>query len=359
MAITTGVYTTRETLKRALDIGETARNNRNIDRCIESAARMIDGMCHRIFYPRVDTKYFDWPNFGQRAVPWRLWLDDTELISITQVMSGGVTIPGANINLEPNRTGPPYDRLEIDISSQSAFSSGSTYQNSVAITGLWGYTDAESSVGTLAEVLDTVETGIDVDGPTSSEIGVGSILRIDSERMIVTGRNQLSTGQTLGGTGLTNNKNDVTVPVANGTQFAIEELITLDSERMLIVDIAGNNLTVIRAYDGSTLATHANGAAIYAPRTLVVTRGALGTTAATHSISATINRWDAPPGIRQLNTAQAIHELMQEQTGWFRTMSASSNFGGASRRAATMEALNDLRNTVYQQYGRKARTRTI
>lgn len=357
MAINSGVYTTRETLKRALDIEETARNSRNIDRAIESAARRIDGLCHRIFYPRIETKYFDWPN-GQNAVPWRLWLDDTELISVTTFTSGGTVIPAANYNLESSRVGPPYNRVEVDISTSSALSSGSTPQQAIAILGLWGYTNDEVTVGVTVEAMDASETGLDVDAATSAEVGVGSLLRLDDERLLVTNRQQLATGQTLVA-GLTTAKNDVSISVASGAAFAIDELITIDSERMLIVDITGNTLTVIRSYDGSVLATHAIGATIYAPRTLTVKRGAFGTTAATHALGATINMWYPPPSVRQLNTAEAIHELMQEQTGWFRTMSASSNFGGTARRAATIEALVDLRDQVYQAYGRKARTRTI
>lgn len=358
MSITTGVYTTRETIKRGLDISSTARNDKQIDRCIESAARRVDGLCHRVFYPHYDTKYFDWPN-DQRALPWRLWLDDTELISATTVTSGGVTIPSTNYNLESNRVGPPYDRLEVITSTSSALSAGSTSQRSIAITGLWGYDLTEDTVGTAAEAMDASETGLDVDAATSADIGVGTILRIDSERLLVSGRSQLNTGQTLGGSGLTTGKNDVTVPVGSGAAFAIDEIITIDSERMLIVDITGNNLTVIRAYDGTILATHAAATAIYALRTLTVVRGAFGTTAAAHSSGASILAWRPPAGIRQLNTAEAIHELMQEQTGWFRTMSASSNFGGTAKRSASMDAILDLRDQVYRQYGRKARVRSI
>lgn len=357
MAITSGVYTTRETIKRALDISTTARNDRQIDRCIQSGARRIDGLCHRIFYPHLDTKYFDWPN-NQEAVPWRLWLGETELISASTVTSGGVTVPPGNYNLEPNRTGPPYNRLEINISSSSALSSGSTYQQAIGITGLWGYHDEDYPVGTLSEALDASETAIDVNTAAASDIGVGSILRIDEERLLVTERSPLDTGQNLGAP-LASNKNDVGVQVADGTQFTKDEIITVDSERMLIVEITGNLLTVLRSYDGSVLAAHSLGADIYASRTLTVRRAAFGSTAATHADGAQIALWEAPAGILQLNTAEAIHELMQEQTGWFRTMSASSNFGGTARRAATIEALVDLRESVYQQYGRKARTRSI
>lgn len=358
MAVISAVYATREMLKRALDIGESARTNNNIDRALQSSARVVDGKCHRTFYPHTATKYFDWPNL-QGAASWRLWLDETELISATTVSSGGTAIPTANYNLEPNRIGPPYNRLEINIGTSSAFGGGSTPQRDVTITGLWGHTNDESNLGITSEALDATETGIDVPGAVSAEVGVGSILRIDSERVIVSNRTSLDTTQNLGGSGLTNNKSDVTVAVGDGTQFAVDELITIDAERMLVVDITGNNLTVIRAYDGTVLAAHTATTDIYAPRSLTVVRGALGTTAATHSSGATVYRWDPPSGIQLLNLAEAIHTLMQEQTGWFRTMSASSNFGGTARRAATIEALIDQRDVQYAQYGRKARTRAI
>jgi hypothetical protein len=358
MTITTPVYTTREIIKRALDQGEISRNNRNIDRCIESASRNAEGLCHRIFYPRIATKYFDWPN-DQGTLPWRLWLDDQDLISVTTLSSGGTTIPAANYNLEPNTTGPPYTRLEINIGTSSAFGGGSTHQRDITITGLWGSTDDHVSTGTVAEALDATETGVDVSAAASVDIGVGSILKVDTERMLVTDRAQLSTGQTVGGTGLTTNKNSQALTVADGTQFAVDEALLIESERVLVTDIAGNVLTVERAFDGSTIAAHAAGVTIYAPRTLTVTRGALGSTAATHLTGATVSVWRPPMPVRQYVAAEAIHELMQEQTGWFRTMSASSIFGGTAKRAATIEALIDYRDQLYQTHGRKARTRAI
>lgn len=358
MAITTGVYTTRETVQRALDQGEVLRNNRNIDRCIESASRSIEGICHRIFYPHIDTKFFDWPN-GQGAPAWRVWLDDCDLIAITALVSGGTTISSTDYLLEPNRTGPPYRRLEINIGTSASFGGGSTYQRDITVTGLWGYHDDHAAVGTLTEALDATETAIDVSATASADVGIGSLLKVGTERLLVSDRSQIDTGQNVGGAGLTNAKNAVSLTVADGTQFAAYEVILVESERMLITDIAGNVLTVERAFEGTTIAAHAAGVDIYAPRTLNVVRGAFGSTAATHNSGDSLLAWKVPPGIRQLATAQAIHELMQEQTGWFRTMSASSIFGGTSKRAATTEALLDERELIYRQYGRKARTRTI
>jgi len=352
------VYTTREAIKRALQIGETAENDQEIDRCIASTARIIDGYCHRTFYPMTATRKFDWPSI-QGALPWRLWVDDCDVISVSAISStGGGAIPVGNIFLENNRTGPPYDRIELNLSSASAFGGGNTYQQSILVTGLFGYSNNETAVGTVIEALDASETAIDVDAATSSMVGVGSILRFDDERVIVTERDFLTTGATLAGN-LDGQQKTVTVPVSNGALFARGEVVVLDSESVLVLRVVGNNLTVRRAYDGSVIAAHTSGITIYGPRTLSVQRGALGTTAAVHLTGSTVNRWDPPPGPRQLNNAMAISDLMQEKTGWFRTMSASSNFGGTSRRSATMESIIDLRQQVTQQYGRKARQRTI
>lgn len=358
MAITIPVYTTRETIKRALDQGEVARNNRNIDRCIESASRNVELLCHRTFYPHHDIKYFNWPNV-QGALPWRLWLDDNDIISLEAATSGGRTIPTANILLEPNTSGPPYNRVEINIGTSSAFGGGSTYQQDVALTGLWGWNDDHINGGTTIEALDSSETEVDVDAEVSMQVGVGSILKIDSERMLVTERKQLDTGQTVGGSGLTPSKGDTSLTVQDGSLFEVDETILIQSERVLITEIAGNTLTIERAFEGSTSAAHAAGTAIYAPRTLVVQRGALGSIPAAHASGSSLYIWRVPPGVRQYVTAEAIHELMQEQTGWFRTMSASSIFGGTAKRAATVEALIDLREQTYRTYGRKARTRAI
>ncbi len=358
MAIQEPVYTTRETVKRALDQGEVARNNVNIDRAIESASRNAEGLCHRIFYPRTATKYFDWPN-DQNAPSWRLWLDGNDLISLTSASSGGTAIPTSNLLLEPNQYGPPYTRVEIDIATSSAFGGGSTHQRAITLTGLWGWADDHAAVGTAVEALDASETGLDVNAAASSQIGVGSILKIDSERLLVTDRVQLDTGINVGGVGLTNSKADTALAVSDGTQFAVGEVLLIDSERVLVTDIAGNNLIIERAFDGSNSAAHAIGADVYAPRTLTVTRGALGSTAATHLTAASVAVWKVPLPVRQYVTAEAIHELMQEQTGWFRTMSASSYLGGTSKRAASLEALADYRDQLYRTCGRKARTRTV
>lgn len=352
------MYTTREAVKRALMIAETARNSAEIDRSILSASRLVEGLTHRTFYPLYDTKQFDWPNI-QGALPWRLWLDNMDIISVTVVSStGGGVIPASAIFLEPNGTGPPYSRIEINLSSGSAFGGGSTYQQSILVTGLWGYSNDETTVGLLTGAVDASQSTVDVTAGASSLLGVGSIIHVDDERMIVTGRSQLDTTTTL--TAPVSNAVNVTgIPVSDGTLFTVDEILLVDAEKMLITDIAGNSLLVQRAFDGTTIAAHSANAAVYAPRRLAVQRGALGTTAASHTAGSVVDRWDPPSAIQEYVTAFAISDLMEEQTGWFRTMSASSSAGGAARRPATMVALQDLVTRVDRQYTRKARQRAV
>ena len=346
-------YATREEVKAELDVKETARSNARVDRAIEDASRAVEGLCHRRFYPVQATRLFDWPPRGG-ATPWVLRLNDQELVSVATLASGGVTIASTDYNLEPVNAGPPFNRVEIDLGSDASFGGGDTYQRDVQIAGLFGYRNTETSTGALAEILDDSETAVDVDGATSAAVGVGSILRVDSERMLVTARAQLSTGQTLGGSGLTNQNNAVTVIVASGAAFAAGEVILIDSERMLVEDIAGNALTVRRAWDGSTIAAHSVGATIYAPRTLTVTRGALGTTAATHASGSSVYRFDPPGPVRQLVVAEALTSLLQGRSGYARTAGSGEN-----EREVTGRGLKELRERVYVSHGRKARMRSV
>lgn len=340
---------TREMVKSALDSKETARNNAQIDRAIEAGSRSVEGLLHRRLAPTLATRYFDWPN-QQHAQFYRLYLDENDLISVTSITSGGTTISSSDYFLEPVNTGPPYARLELDLSSTAAFGGGDTHQRNIAITGLWGYSDDSEPAGATAEALDDSETGVDV--TNSALIGVGSILKVDSERLIVTEKSMLTTGQTLQTQVLASVAENV-LAVTTGSAYFVGETILLDSERMLIVDISGNNLVVKRAWDGTILATH-TGSTIYAPRTLTVVRGALGTTAASHLTAATLTKWAPPALVRDLVVAEAINSIQQETSGYARTVGSGDN-----EREIGGSGLIGLRKAVCRAYGRKARIRSV
>lgn len=347
--MTTGWLCTREDVQRAADFKSTARNDAQVDRAIEAASRSVEGLLHRSFVPTLATRTFDWPGEAPSA-PWRLWLDANEVASVTALVAGGNTIAPGDYLLRPDH-GPPYTHIEIDVGSSAVFTSAETWQRAISVTGLFAHSADEAPAGTLAEALDASETGIDV--TDSAAIGVGSIIKINSERMTVTGKRLLDTGQNLAG-GLTNTASGTTVAVADGTAFNLGETITVDAERMLIVDIAANNLIVARAWDGSTLATHSIGADIYAPRTLTVTRGALGTTAATHSTSTPITRHVVPALVRTLTIAEAVTSLAQEGAGYARVIGS-----GEGAMEAAGKGLATLRRDTMTAYGRKCRHRAV
>ena len=350
--ITTPVYASREELQRALDSKMSARNFAQLDRALESGARSIEGALHRRFYPVTTTRYFDWPNF-QYARAWRLWLDQHDLISVTSFVSGGVTVPAADYFLRPDH-GPPFTYVEIDLASSSALSSGDSPQRAIAITGVWGYSADTTPAGILAEALDDSETAVDVSN--SALIGVGHIIKCESERMLVTDKTMLDTALDIHASdSLTASDADVSI-LMTGTTAApvVDEVILIDSERMLVVDVAGSTLTVKRAWDGTVLATHAAGASIYAPRTLTVVRGALGTTAATHADTTAITRHLVPGLIRDLNIAEALNQLSQEGSGYARQVGSGEN-----AREASGAGLESLREQARIAYGRRARVRAI
>jgi hypothetical protein len=338
-------YATREDVKSALDSKETARNNKQVDRAIESASRAIEGLLRRKFYPLTDTRYFDWPN-TQYARSYRLWLDASEVVTAATITSGGDIIASSDYFLRRSDgvDQPPYDHIEIDTSTSASFTAADTSQRSISIYGVFGYDNIWTDGGVLLEALDASETGVDVSDSTL--VGVGSILLVDSERMVVTGKSMLDTTQNLGNN-LTASMSDVVVQVTTGTAFAEDEVILIDAEKMLIVEIAGNNLIVKRNWDGGVLQTHTATADIYAPRTCTVQRGSLGTTAATHLISAPITVKVIPGLVKDLCIAEALNTLQQEASAYARTIGSGEN-----EREVAGRGLNDLRKQAYSEYGR-------
>lgn len=342
-------YASREEVMQALDIKAAAYTSSQIDRAIDGASRNVEGFCHRIFYPLTATKLFDYPN-NQRARDGQLWLYGNRLVSVSNFTSGGVTVPPANYFLEPKEYGPPYDRIALNTGSSSSLTSNSTTdQGALAITGVWmGCEQEEGNAGTLTAAITSTATSITV---TGANVGVGRLLRIDNERLIVTEKTFITSGQS--GT-LTANLNANTLAVADGTVFARREELIIDAERILVVDILGNNLIVKRATGGSTLAAH-TAAPIFYARQLTVTRGAAGTTAASHLISAPIFRHIVPSLIEELTIAYALIRQLNEGSGYARVVGA-----GDSQQSATVQrTITDLETDVRQRYGDYARMRAV
>lgn len=352
MAVTRPTYCTREEVRAAVDIPWAVRANLRIDRAIQDAAQRVEGQLHRVFYNTDMTCYWDWPNF-QYAYPWRLWFDQWEFAAIpTSVTSGGESIPLSACNFEPVNSGPPYTYVELRRDQSYSFGNGPTPQRDVAITGTRGYWTRTAPAGQLAAAV-TDTTGTTVTVTNSAAAGVGDNILIDSERLLLTDKRMVATGQTQL-TGLTTAKNnDQTLGIANGAAVNVGETLLLDSERVLVTDIAGNSVTVERAYDGTTLAAHTS-AAVYAPRQWIVTRGAQGSTAATHSNGAAVLLAVVPSLVKDYSLAEALVQLKNEPGAF--TISQGTD---AARQSNIGGNLPDLRNQAYTAYGRNARQRTV
>jgi hypothetical protein len=359
MAVSRPCYTTRERVARALDVKASARADAEIDHAIQAASDILDGgvdrvggCLHRRFYPEARTQTFDWPD-ENRARSWRLWLNQHELISVTSITSGGTALTAGEYFLRPD-DGPPFNRVEIDLADDGAFESGDTHQRAVSIVGLYGYADQRTAAGALDGGVNASAMAMTV--TDSAAVGVGDVLLVDAERMLVTGRTMADTGVDIEvGDALTASTADVSLTVSSSSGGPSGgEVILVDSERMLVTDVAGTVLTVKRAWDGSVLATHAAGAGVYAPRALTVTRGALGSTAAAHDDAAAVERQVYPGLISQLATAEALNFLLQETSGYARTVGS-----GDAVREATGGGLGVIREQAYTAYGRKARKRAV
>lgn len=345
-------YATREEVARSFDVQATARSFDRVDRAVRAATEAVDGLLHRSFFPTLATRFFDWPDYSRNPTPWRLWLDQNELISVTSFVSGGVAIGPSDYHLNPS-SGPPFSYVELDRSSNASFGGGSTPQRSIAITGLFGYDLNETAAGELSSAFSNSPTA---SAPlitwTTADVGVGDVLRIDNERLTVVDRYMLDSTQTLQ-TPLTASANDAAVSVQDGSAFQAGSLIVLDSERMLVVDITGDVLIVKRQWDGSALAAHA-ASAIYAQNGVVVDRAVLGTTLTSHNIAATVYKHRVPSLVKELAIAEAGNFYLQEKSGYARVVGTGEN-----AIEATGKGLKDIRMQACARYGRKARNRAV
>lgn len=348
--MTTPVYATREDVRTAYAHTDTLIHNDRIDRALQSGSRAVDALCHRRFYPETDTRYFDFP--GPAVGPsWRLEIYDNELISVTTLTAGATAIAASDYFLEPQRYGPPYDRIEIDLASSAGFGNVSTHQRAISVLGVFGYDNQTVTAGALAEGLDDSETDVDVTNGYLA--GVGSLLICDSEYMLVTGKTVLDSGDDLTGN-LTAAANDQTVGVADGTAFHEGEHILVGAEVMAINTIAANNLIVTRAVLGSTLAAHTIADDVYVYRRLTVERNAVGSTAATHTTATALTRQSYPGLVRELALAEAIVTLNQETAAFAQTAG-----DGENARETTGKAIGDLRSRTLRAHGRQLRMRAV
>ena len=311
-------YCSRESVKRALNVNGQGRD-RFIDEVIEGMSREIDRWCRRIFIPQTQTRLYEWPA-RQSTRGHILWLD-YDLISLTTLQtqaqdSSPTTISSSDYFLEPNNDGPPYNRIEIDLSSTAALESGDTPQRSISVAGSWGYSANTKSVGTVASGLSSSTSATSMVCSNASVIDVGDSLLIESEQIFVSERAFAALDSILtNDASITGSRADNEITVDGSHGIVAGEIIRLDSEQIYVEAVSGNVLTVERAYNGTLLASHANDLAVHINRTLTVERGLNGTTAATHANSTAISKYEPEFNVQLWCRREAIAAYLQEAAG--------------------------------------------
>lgn len=198
------------------DLTADATDDAFIEKVIERASRRLDDLVGRSFYPRVESHNFDVPEDGM------LWFDDDLLEVITLTNGDATTIASTEYVMKPITDYPKYCLLIRDISTTYFKESSTTYSNEqvIALNAVWGYHSNYSRRGFVL-------------GSTLVEAG--------------------NLNATL-----------LSFTVASGTPFAVNQVIRLDNELMIVSDVTTNEITVQRRGDnGSTAATHTNGVNVY------------------------------------------------------------------------------------------------
>jgi hypothetical protein len=359
-----------------MDLKAAAYKQNQLDRNIVAASGSVDSLCKRQFFPEDTTRTFDWPNW-QYAYPWRLWLDANELAldqidnPNTVLSSGGVAIPNTAFFCRNKNYAPPYTRIELDRSQNYSFGNGDTPQLDIWLYGTFGATHnpQPASQCVLASAIGntTTQTVLVSEGDTP---GVGDLILIDSERMLVQDKQPVNTGITFSAGVTTPQVTDVLITVPSVTAFTPYEVIRIDAERMLILDYftATSQLLVKRAWDGTLPVAHNTGTDIFAFRQLIVVRGAVGTTSSTHDNGAVVNVFVWPSLVKELAVAEAEVGMIQEPGGYTfglttSTATVANVYGstghGQQREPAPGLGLSDIRARCADQHARKARSRVI
>lgn len=347
------LYATLEEVYASPGVSYSTRLNAWALRKLEAGTEAVEGLTHRRFYPETKTLTFDWPNY-QYAPTWQLRVPD--LISVTSLTAGGTSVSPSDLFLrrDDDVDEAPYNIVEIDLSSSASFAAGTTSQRAISIVGVWGdKATVPVTDGQLGGNINSSVTTIVVN-PSGNvlEVGTGALILVGTEYMLTTARRMSDTGVNTAGT-LEDTPDAQTLAVGDASGFAYGETILVGAERMTVIDIAGNNLIVDRAVDGTTLADHASGVDVYAARTYTVQRGVVGSTTASHTAADVVTAHRFPGLVNELSIAETV-VLMEGSKGAY-----SATTGSDSRQEAPGAGLADLRNRCWVKHGRMGRLEAI
>lgn len=344
-------YATLESVKRAADVNDSALADALVRESLDAGMDAVHGLLKRQFAPILDTKYFPWPQDRYQR-PNVLYLDRHEVYSVTAltvaVGDTNTVVPASDIHLGPAPHGPPYSEITLPDGAATVLQRGTDQARSISLQAL--YCGASSLDEVQAATTVSTLSGTSLTVSDVSRIETGSLIRVGTERLIVTARSWIDSGN-LEPVTLTANANDTAIPVTSGSAFHVGEDILLDAEQMTITAIAGDTLVVKRARNGTALAAHTAVIEVYVQRALTVARGQLGSTQADQASTGLAVWLFQFPGLAvQLHRAETQVNMEQSRSAWARVSG-----GGETATEAVERGLARLRKDARRALGRKFR----
>jgi len=183
---------------------------------VREVSAEIETYAARALSPRIETRYYD----AVRDVYGAMLLLDDDLLSITTLTNGDAATIAANQYVFEPRGVSTYWAVRLLNSSGVVWTYSTDPENAISVAGTWGY-DCSWRRGAKSEWVST--------GTTSGAIASTSATTFTSSA---------------------------------GAALREGWLLKIDSEFMYVSDIATNVITIARGVNGSTAATHSDGAAV-------------------------------------------------------------------------------------------------
>ena len=221
------IYATLDDLRKYIEITDTSKTADDplLIRSARIASTTIDEECGRHFYPLLATQTYDRPHHFE------LWFDD-DVLAVTSITNGdGTSVASTAYVLRPNNYYPKY-KLDLLRTSGVVWQISSTGNDAQAISliATLGYNK------NWATAWQTSDAIADAAGINAS---VTTITVSDADGA---------------------DENGMT------PRFQVGQLIKIESEYLWVIAVTAastNTLTVRRAMNGTTAASHATGTAIY------------------------------------------------------------------------------------------------
>ncbi|CAK0770126.1 conserved hypothetical protein [Gammaproteobacteria bacterium] len=167
-------------------------DDRLVSDILDEAARQVDSECHRTFYPRYETRWFDVPVYQNS--PRTLFLDD-DLLEAVKVTNGDTNeVLPAVYNLKPKNYSPHYAIQIIGPTSIFWIFNGiGNIEKVISVEGWWGFHNrygqrAWTVCGTLAAAITTT-TSLSFTLSAGHTLKADSIVKIDAEIMNISATN--------------------------------------------------------------------------------------------------------------------------------------------------------------------------